>query len=62
MVILGLSVSEKQAFHGVIQQYHNHFHAYFRISVGQFELLLAELGLHVRQGNIFREPIDLEQI
>lgn len=35
---------------------------HFMLSVGQFELLLAELGAHLRrQGNHFREPIDPQQ-
>lgn len=41
--------------------YHGRFRTYFRISAGQFELLLLELGPHLRQKNNFREPIEPKQ-
>lgn len=37
---------------------HSCFHTYFRMSVGQFELLLAESGLHLRQRDHFRETTE----
>lgn len=40
---------------------HNCFPAYFKMSVGQFALLLAEMAPHLRkQRNTFREPTDPE--
>lgn len=49
-------------FHGLIQElklYHDYFHTYFRMPVGQFDLMLAELGSHLRrQSNHFRELTD----
>lgn len=60
-----LKTSKHQGeFHGLSQDfklYHGRFRAYFRISVGQFELLLLELGPHFRQKNNFREPIEPKQ-
>lgn len=58
------SSHELGEFHGLIQEsklYHSCFRAYFWMSVGQFELLLSELGPDLRrQRNNFREQIDQE--
>ncbi|KAL2099475.1 hypothetical protein ACEWY4_003869 [Coilia grayii] len=52
-------------FHQLIQElklYHDRFRQYFRMSVAEFEALLAVLGPHLRrQHTNYREPIDPEQ-
>lgn len=55
----------KGEVHSLIQElklYHDRFHTYFRMSVRQCELLLAESGPHLRrQRNHCRDPIDPKQ-
>ncbi|KAL2096763.1 hypothetical protein ACEWY4_005970 [Coilia grayii] len=52
-------------FHQLIQElklYHDRFRQYFRMSVAEFEALLAVLGPHLRrQHTNYREPIGPEQ-
>lgn len=67
--ILSSSTSQEKAqqghFYGLIQEmklYHCRFCTYFRMSVAQFEFLLAELGPHLRrQRNYFRVLINLKR-